>query len=73
MTINNQVSIRPGRKSERLRKLQKLPKRCECGGLMDYRFDMGRIWSSCLSCTPIIKVRPSRMIYPIRETLGRSR
>jgi hypothetical protein len=33
-----------------------LPKNCECGGLLDYAFSFNRIWSVCLSCTPVTKV-----------------
>lgn len=33
-----------------------VPKYCECGGLMQYDYDFGRIWSSCTKCTPVTKI-----------------
>lgn len=38
-----------------------LPKHCECGGLLDYDYDFGRFWSACLSCTPVVHIKLSRM------------
>jgi hypothetical protein len=40
---------------------EKLPKKCECGGTMKYVRDFGRVFSHCLKCTPVVKVRlPAR-------------
>jgi len=41
----------------KLRKAHNLPYRCECGGLMVYVHDFGRIFSHCKQCTPVVKVR----------------
>jgi|HubBroStandDraft_6_1064221.scaffolds.fasta_scaffold484944_4 hypothetical protein len=30
-----------------------LPKKCECGGNMEYAFDFGRVFSVCDTCTPV--------------------
>ncbi len=43
------------RQSE-LRRKYGLPYRCECGGVMDYDFDFGRVWSGCKTCTPVVKI-----------------
>jgi hypothetical protein len=37
-----------------------LPKRCECGGKMEYAFSFGRVWSCCSKCTPVSKVNVTR-------------
>jgi hypothetical protein len=33
-----------------------LPARCECGGVMSYQHALGRIFSGCLSCSPVQQV-----------------
>lgn len=44
-----------------LRKKHDLPYRCECGGIMEYAFDFGRVWSACKSCTPVVKIDVSKL------------
>jgi hypothetical protein len=38
---------------------EKLPRKCECGGKMQYVLDFGRIWSACLKCTPVVEIKVS--------------
>lgn len=33
-----------------------LPKKCECGGIMEYAFQFGSVFSCCDTCTPKVKV-----------------
>lgn len=37
------------------------PRKCECGGRMKYERDFGRVFSYCLSCTPVsvVEIPPS--------------
>ena len=55
-----------------LRAKHKLPFRCECGGLMEYDYDFGRIWSHCRKCSPVTKVllKRGQVVAPaeVRET-----
>lgn len=41
-------------------KVQKLPRKCECGGNMEYSESFGRVFSGCDRCTPVVKVVISR-------------
>lgn len=41
-----------------------LPYRCECGGIMEYAVDFGRVFSVCKSCTPVVRVRLNRAGEP---------
>lgn len=34
----------------------KLPYRCECGGVLDFDYDFGRVWSACKKCSPVQKI-----------------
>lgn len=34
-----------------------LPKFCECGGLMEYEFAFGRVFSACGRCTKVVKMK----------------
>lgn len=45
----------------RLRKEFHLPYRCECGGIMEYAFDFGRIFSVCRKCTPTVVVNVAKL------------
>ena len=40
---------------------EKLPKQCECGGLMEYAYSFSRVWSGCLKCTPVSKINVNRL------------
>lgn len=42
-------------------KPSKLPKKCSCGGRMEYAFDFGRVFSVCASCTPVVRVDVSKL------------
>ncbi len=35
---------------------RRLPRYCECGGLMEYAFDFGCVFSCCSKCTPITTI-----------------
>lgn len=35
----------------------KYPRKCECGGKMVYVHEFGQVFSHCLSCTPVSKVK----------------
>lgn len=37
-----------------------LPKRCICGGKIEYAFSFGRVWSVCRKCSPVQKVGINR-------------
>ena len=37
-----------------------VPHRCECGGVLDYDYDFGRIFVVCKKCSPVVVLRPSR-------------
>jgi hypothetical protein len=41
----------------KIRKAHGLPYRCECGGIMEYAADFGRVFSVCKSCTPVVRIR----------------
>lgn len=43
--------------TEKERKRRRLPKKCECGGLMQYEVDFGRVFSWCNTCTATTKVK----------------
>jgi hypothetical protein len=51
-----------------LRRKHKLPYRCECGGLMEYSYDMGRVWSGCKTCTPVVKINLNKLKLTRRST-----
>lgn len=38
-----------------------LPKFCKCGGLIEYTFSHGRVWSFCQKCTPVERIIMHRM------------
>ena len=42
--------------TERERRRHRLPKHCECGGLMIYDIDFRRVFCVCGSCTPVVQV-----------------
>lgn len=58
----------------------RLPRRCECGGRMAYDVSLGRVWSWCMRCTPVVRCGPVprrrdkgvRPVVPIIGRLGRS-
>ncbi len=39
----------------------KLPRHCECGGIMDYDYSFGRVWSVCKTCTPVQKINVNKL------------
>jgi hypothetical protein len=38
----------------------RLPRRCECGGKMLYEFSLGRIFSCCDTCSPVVQMKLPR-------------
>jgi hypothetical protein len=39
-----------------IRRKDNLPYRCECGGVMEYAVDFGRVFSVCKKCTPVVNL-----------------
>jgi len=36
----------------------RLPRLCECGGKLVHVRDFGRVFTHCLSCTPVVTINP---------------
>lgn len=53
-------SVSKRRQQAALRKQFNLPKRCECGGEMEYDYEFGRVWSGCRRCTPVVVIKLPR-------------
>ncbi len=51
----------------KIRRKHKLPYRCECGGVMEYAVDFGRVFSACKSCTPTVRVNLPRSPNPTHK------
>lgn len=43
------------------RKKHNLPYRCECGGVMGYTYDFGRVFSWCKKCSPVQHINVSKL------------
>jgi len=41
---------------------EKYPDYCECGGVLDYAFQFGRVFMCCKKCTPVVKVKLSKKL-----------
>jgi hypothetical protein len=67
--IGTASSVRPGRKKQTVIRgkihiwfaEQWLPKFCDCGGEMEYEFSLGRIFSGCKKCTPVVVVNVKKL------------
>ena len=51
----------PGWMTEKERRRRRLPKHCECGGRMLYNGSLGRVWSVCERCTPVVEIDVSKL------------
>lgn len=38
------------------------PRKCECGGKMQYTRSLGLVFSACLKCTPVVTIKVARGI-----------